>query len=146
MSTKHFSQETVWELKDGEIIFQEGEIGQEMYIVQRGAVRISKKIGAEEIELAVLKQGEFFGEMSVLDSEPRSATAKAQGKAKILVVPRGGFLLKIRRDPTFGFELLQSLSKRIRQTNSRFLEELGEVSQEKYKQTAASLEFQSQKK
>ncbi len=59
--------------------------------------------------------------MSLLESRPRFASAYAKGPTKVLVIKAGGFLLKIRRDPTFAFELLQSLSMRIRVTNERLL-------------------------
>ena len=62
--------------------------------------------------------------MSLLESLPRSATARARGKTRLLAIHPGGFLLKIRRDPTFAFEMLQTLSRRIRYTNDNLMKEL----------------------
>ena len=66
------------------------------------------------VGVEVLGKGDFFGEMALLESEPRSATVRSVGSTKVLVIQSGGFLLKIRRDPTFAFEMLQRLSGRLR--------------------------------
>ena len=121
---KKFAQESTLRLVDGEIIFHEGDNSSEMYVVVEGEVTVSKQSSRDDIHLATLHRGEFVGEMSLLESLPRSATAKAKGNTKLLVIHPGGFLLKIRRDPTFAFEMLQSLSKRIRLTNESLMREL----------------------
>lgn len=117
-----FSPDSFREYSDGEIIFREGDRSLEMYVVQSGSVLVTK--GA--VPLALLERGDFLGEMSLLESLPRSATAVSRGNTRLLCIQPGGFLLKIRRDPTFAFELLQSLSKRIRQTNERLLSSVNE--------------------
>jgi CRP-like cAMP-binding protein len=71
------------------------------------------------MRLAVLERGSFFGEMSLLEGLPRSATARAIGAVELLVLKPGSLLLRIRRDPTFAFELLQQLSGRIRDLNEK---------------------------
>jgi CRP-like cAMP-binding protein len=108
-----FSPEGLREYSDGETVFREGDASFEMYVVQSGTVAVFQN-GAE---IAVLRRGDFLGEMSLLESLPRSATAKARGPVRLLCIEPGGFLLKIRRDPTFAFELLQALSRRIRTLN-----------------------------
>lgn len=112
-----FSTESIREYGDGEVVFREGDRSHEMYVVHTGEVVVSKG----GVELAVLRRGDFLGEMSLLESLPRSATATVRGGAKLLCIQPGGFLVKIRRDPTFAFELMQSLSRRIRTTNERLL-------------------------
>jgi CRP/FNR family transcriptional regulator, cyclic AMP receptor protein len=119
-----FPQESNREFNDGDIIFTEGDDSREMYVVVDGEVVVSKKSAKGEITLAVLKKGDFVGEMSLLESLPRSATARSRGKTKLLGIYPGGFLLKIRRDPTFAFEMLQTLSRRIRVTNDTLMKEL----------------------
>ena len=121
MMKTSFSPESLRAYADGETIFREGENSFEMYVVQSGCVVVSKA----GVELAVLGRGDFIGEMSLLESLPRAATVTARGPARLLCIQPGGFLLKIRRDPTFAFELLQSLSRRIRCANEWALE--GEV-------------------
>jgi CRP/FNR family cyclic AMP-dependent transcriptional regulator len=118
---QRFAQETVQTFNDSDVIFSEGDETHEMFIVQQGEVVIAKKTNHGDVILATLKRGDFFGEMSLLESLPRSATARAKGETKLLTILPGGFLLKIRRDPTFAFEMLQSLSKRIRLTNDRLV-------------------------
>lgn len=118
---------SVREFSDGDLVFMEGDDSREMYVVIQGEVVVTKKSGSGEVKLATLHRGEFVGEMSLLESLPRSATARAQGETKLLSIQPGGFLLKIRRDPTFAFEMLQSLSKRIRFTNDSLMAELNRV-------------------
>ena len=73
-----------------QVIFREGELGSEMYVVLEGRVMISKYIpGAGEEALAFLERGDYFGEMALIDNQPRSADAKAHdGGAVILAIPR----------------------------------------------------------
>lgn len=121
---KKFAQESNREFADGDLIFAEGDDSREMYVVVAGEVVVSKASPKGDVVLAVLKKGEFVGEMSLLESLPRSATARARGQTELLAIHPGGFLLKIRRDPTFAFEMLQALSRRIRVTNDSLMREL----------------------
>jgi CRP/FNR family cyclic AMP-dependent transcriptional regulator len=119
-----FAHESLREFADGDLIFAEGDDSREMYIVVEGEVVVSKKSGIGDVTLAHVHRGEFVGEMSLLESLPRSATARAHGLTKLLAIQPGGFLLKIRRDPTFAFEMLQVLSRRIRVTNESLIKEI----------------------
>lgn len=121
VNTQRFAEHTIRSFKNQETIFKENENGREMFIVQEGEVSIVKNVEGKELELARITRGGFVGEMSLLESLPRSATAKAVGDTKLVVLEPGGFLLKIRRDPTFAFEMMQQLSRRIRNTNDRLL-------------------------
>ncbi len=115
----------------GEYIVREGEESHNMYVIQSGSVQITKSVGDDEVILATLGKGDFFGEMSLLESLPRDANAVAFGETHLLVIQPGGLLLRIRRDPTFAFEMLTRLSRRIRSLNSRmvkFIEERPESS------------------
>jgi CRP-like cAMP-binding protein len=142
--SKKFSQEATLSFNDGDIIFAEGDQSREMYVVVEGEVAVSKKSNKGEVTLAVLQRGDFVGEMSLLESLPRSATARARGKTKLLAIQPGGFLLKIRRDPTFAFEMLQTLSRRIRVTNEQLMKELGRTgsNSESIKAILQGAEFQ----
>jgi len=124
LDEKKFAQESVLRFAHNELIFSEGDESREMFVVRRGEVLITKKSPRGEVELARLKKGDFLGEMSLLESLPRSATARANGETELLAIHPGGFLLKIRRDPTFAFEIMQSLSRRIRITNDVLVREL----------------------
>ena len=120
-----FAHETYEDFEDGECIFEEGDLGRDLYIVQSGMVQIRKKAQGGEIEMAAFKKGDFFGDMALLQSLPRYAGAYACGKTKLLILKPAGFLLKIRRDPTFAFEMLQQLSYRVKMSNDRLLEIVG---------------------
>jgi CRP-like cAMP-binding protein len=109
---------------DGEVICREGESSSEMFIIQSGKVRIFKTSRQGHVELALLEKGNFFGEMSVLEGLPRDATAQAVGVTRVVVMSTGALLVRLRRDPTFAFELLHRLSGRVRSLNSRLLEAL----------------------
>lgn len=139
-----FSHEHLREFEDGDLIFMEGDDSREMYVVVGGSVEVTKRSGGTEISLALLKKGDFVGEMSLLESLPRSATARAKGPTKLLAIQPGGFLLKIRRDPTFAFEMLQALSKRIRVTNDAMMRELGraDATTESLRTVLQSAEFE----
>ncbi len=114
------------EFLDGEIIFSEGDSGRDLYIIQEGEVVIRKKSDVGEIELVRFSRGDFFGDMALLQGIPRFATAYSLGKSKILILQPGGFLLKIRRDPTFAFEMLQQLSMRVKNSSERFIQAVSE--------------------
>ena len=140
-----FSHEHQRSFEDADLIFMEGDDSREMYVVVQGEVVVSKSSGTTDVTLATLRKGDFVGEMSLLESLPRSATARAKGKTKLLAIQPGGFLLKIRRDPTFAFEMLQSLSKRIRTTNENLMRELGRAGStaESLKAVIEGAEFQA---
>jgi CRP-like cAMP-binding protein len=128
-----YEREVEKTFEDGEIIVHEDETTREMYVIQEGAVEVSKKSGDGEIILGKLERGDFFGEMALLESLPRSGTVRAIGRTRLLIIHAGGFLLKVRRDPTFAFEMLQKLSHRIRVLDEKLadaahrLGETGEV-------------------
>ncbi len=145
--TEKFSSDSVRHFRAGEIIFSEGDDSREMFVVLEGQVEVVKKspYGAT-VRLAAISRGEFLGEMSLLESLPRSATARAVNDVKLLAIHPGGFLLKIRRDPTFAFEIMQSLSRRIRVTNESLMSAMnrGETSTENLRRIIQGSEFDGQ--
>jgi CRP/FNR family transcriptional regulator, cyclic AMP receptor protein len=106
---------------DGDVIVREGDTGREMYVIRSGRVEVSKSLGGRTVVLATLERGSFFGEMSLLESRPRNATVRAKGDTELLVIEPGALLLKIRRDPTFAFEMLQHMSRRIRALDEQLM-------------------------
>ena len=109
-----FNHDFVETFQDGECIFKEGDSGTDLYIVQKGSVRIVKEMSGDQIEIAAFERGDFFGDIGLLQNVPRYASAYAVGEVRLLILGRAGFLLKIRRDPTFAFEMLQQLSHRVK--------------------------------
>ena len=113
--------------KDGSIIFEENSIGKEMYIIISGKVKIIKEKGTVETILATLDEGEFFGEMSLFDNNPRSATVKAIGNIKLLEINQKDFLKRISNDPSLAFRILEKMSQRIRITDEKILNHVLEM-------------------
>lgn len=138
-----FSSDSVRIFGPGEIIFSEGDDSREMFVVLEGRVEIVKPSPRGEVRLASIERGEFLGEMSLLESLPRSATARAIETTRLLAIHPGGFLLKIRRDPTFAFEIMQSLSRRIRVTNDALMKAMsaGDTPSESLRQIIQGSEF-----
>lgn len=129
---RRFLHEHVRAFEDGELIFKEGDEGRDLYIIREGGVLIKKESPVGELTLVEFSRGDFFGDMALLQSIPRFASAYSKGKSKILILQPGGFLLKIRRDPTFAFEMIQQLSSRLKFTSEKFLEAVasGKVSKD----------------
>ncbi len=121
LTPNHFEHETIKEFADGERIFEEGDVGRDLYIIQRGTVEIRKNTALGEVPLARFGRGEFFGELALVHSIPRTASAVSVGPSTLIILQPGGFLLKIRRDPTFAFEMIQQLSHRVKISNDRIV-------------------------
>jgi CRP-like cAMP-binding protein len=98
----------------GDVIFAEGDVSAEMFIVQEGKIAVTKMVAGREVFLATLERGDFFGELALLDAQPRHATCHALVPTRLLAIRSGELLLKLRRDPTFALEMLQTMSRRIR--------------------------------
>ena len=113
--------------KDGDTIFDENSIGKEMYIILTGNAKVIKKKDGAETTLATLEEGDFFGEMSLFDNSPRSATVKALGDVKLLEINQKNFLKKISRDPSLAFRMLEKMSQRIRNSDEIILNYIVEI-------------------
>ena len=105
------------EYADGESVCIQGERGDCLYVIQSGTLAVVREDGGTEMELAELKAGDIFGEMSIFDREPRSATVRAKGKAQVLTLDKRGFLRRVHEDPSLAFRILESMSRRIRSLN-----------------------------
>ena len=98
----------------GEIIFRQGEKGDSMYVVQDGYVEVVKEIDGMDSRLAVLGQGDFFGEMAIFENSARSATVRALGTTRVLTVDKRNFLRRIHEDPSLAYHLVQVMAGRMR--------------------------------
>ena len=105
--------------EDGQRIVKQGEVGDCMYIVQKGNVEVIAESPDGEIRLAVLGAGEVFGEMALFTKTPRSATVRASGKARVLSIDRRGFVKRIHEDPSLAFGILRKMSERIGTLNQQ---------------------------
>jgi CRP-like cAMP-binding protein len=111
-----------------EIIFREKHPGAGMYVIQEGMVEIIKGLqsGGRHI-LIVLGEGDFFGELALLDSEPRSATAVAARATDIIGIFRPDLMDLVKREPKLGVKILTNIvrfiASRLRKTNMKLLEQ-----------------------
>lgn len=123
--SKHDTPNFSVEFKAEELIFEEGDLGTEMYIVQEGKVAILKRFKGREQQLALLGQGDFFGEMSVLEDLPRTATARASTGCRLLEINGSTFDQMLRKNPEIAVRMMRKLSRRLRETDLRLREALG---------------------
>lgn len=119
------SQMTPCSFSPGTDIVREGDQGDGLYIIQAGMVKVSKKSasGQGEAALALLKAGDFFGEMALLDDQPRSATVSALGPTQCLFLSRTSFVAVLEQHPQIAVAMLPVLTQRIR-TAERWVESL----------------------
>ena len=131
----------------GETIIREGDTSTEMFIIQEGKVAVTKRIGDNEVFLATLQRGDFFGEMSLLESLPRNATVRALTQTRLVAIRAGELLMKFRRDPTFAFEMIQRMSSRVRQLNDQVIQlmQLDQISRTELQELSLRTEFPEQK-
>lgn len=102
----------------GEIIFHRGDPGQTLYVILSGRVRIyAPSEDGSEVVLGILWPGEFFGELSLLDGQPRSASAQAIDDCEMLVIGREDFHRFLRSHPGASIIVLEVLSRRLRRTD-----------------------------
>jgi len=99
-------------------LFQQGEKGVAMYLIESGRVRISIRDEDEnEVTLAELAQGDFFGEMSLIDGRQRSADARVIEDARLAILSRDSFLAFVRTNPDVALKMLSALTDRLRRTD-----------------------------
>jgi CRP/FNR family cyclic AMP-dependent transcriptional regulator len=110
----------VYSYAPGEIIFKEGDEGEFMYILLQGSVDLTKKVGKGETILKTVSiPYEFFGEMALVDGRPRSATARANGAAKLALIDQPSFENMILTNGKFALKIIKVLSERIRRSNTQ---------------------------
>lgn len=99
-------------------LFNQGDKGDAKYLIESGRVRISiRDEDQQELTLAELAQGDFFGEMSIIDGRQRSADARVLEDARLAILPRDDFLRFVRTKPDVALEMLSALTDRLRRTD-----------------------------
>lgn len=105
-------------LEPSEVLFNEHDIADDAYAIDNGWVSISKRDAQDhELVLAILSQGELFGELALLEGGERSATATAVTSTELIVIEKAKLLEETKRDPAQLLELLQYFAKRVRETD-----------------------------
>jgi pSer/pThr/pTyr-binding forkhead associated (FHA) protein len=105
--------------KDGEALFQEGDLGSEMYVVQTGMVRLFRVRDGMKQELAVMEKGDFFGELAVLEGLARTTHAEAMGDVEVIEINSATFDRMIRANIEIAVRMLRKLSNRLQEANNR---------------------------
>ena len=102
----------------GEVLFREGDPGEEMYVIQTGRVRISQVFPSGERTLAVIGPGEFFGEMAILNGKPRTATATALEALHALVIDGRTFEAMVLGNGEIAVRMITRLARRLHSANA----------------------------
>lgn len=108
----------------GDVVFREGDVGDKLYLILDGKIRISREVsGMGEEALAVLGPGAAFGEMSLIDDFPRSADARVHERCRLLVLTKEALEDLLFLDKDLAYEILMNfvriLSARLRETNDK---------------------------
>jgi len=126
----------------GEVIFCENDIGETAYVIESGRVEVLKKLDGKKVHLAYIGPGEPFGEMSLIDEKPRSASVVAVERTTLRELHRDEFLEAFQKQPEMAISLLKILFARLREADATILNlhrsqpELVELPQQRF-QTAA---------
>jgi CRP/FNR family transcriptional regulator, cyclic AMP receptor protein len=105
-------------LNAGARLFERGDRGSELYIVHSGKVELSiHDLAGEKIVLTVAERGDFFGELSLLDSHPRTATAKALEDTELIVLNRDNLLIFFKKKPDAALDMIAAMGAMIRKAD-----------------------------
>ena len=106
--------------RDETVVLEGDDSVQALYLIATGSVQVYMTgIDGRETILSFLERGDFFGEMSLIDGEPRSASVRTVTDAKLLVIHRESFLSLIRKSPEIAMALMSELCKRLRKANKQ---------------------------
>lgn len=103
-----------------EVIFLESDEGDSLFVIKKGKVKISRmNEDGKEVILAILKDGDFFGEMSIFDGQCRSATVTAINESEVIILRRDDFMNIIEKDPLISISLLREMTRRLRKADTQ---------------------------
>jgi CRP/FNR family transcriptional regulator, cyclic AMP receptor protein len=107
------------DLKESEVLFHVGDKGDAMYVIQKGVIdiRVPLQGPKKEMTVSVLHEGEFFGELSIIDGLPRTATAIAGETTELLEMKRSEFMKFLMDRPAVAISMVSIIGKRLRDTN-----------------------------
>ena len=114
---------------DGEIIVRQGDVGDRMFVIQKGRAQVLVEKDGQETPIRVAEEGELIGEMAVFEHHVRSATVRALGEVRVLTVDKRNFLKRIHEDPSLAFRVVQTMSRRIRELSDELARLKGRGSQ-----------------
>jgi uncharacterized membrane protein len=102
---------------EGDVIFKQGHEGSSLFIIEDGGVEISYGEGKAKVRLATLFTGQYFGELSLFDGAPRSATATALKRSRLIRLDRDDLVDFVNKNPAAALRIIAEMSERLRQTN-----------------------------
>lgn len=114
----------------GETLVRQGEVGDCMFVLQEGEVEVIKEEDGREAVVDVLKAGEMFGEMAIIERQLRSATVRAVTPVRVLTIDKKTFLRRVHEDPTLALNVLKTMSNRIRKLDAELATLKGSVAAE----------------
>jgi len=116
----HFADSFIYRrLAHGDVVFRQGDAGHEAYVVVKGQIRIVREYGSRQEDLAMLEAGELFGEIALLDGDPRTATAIAASEVtELMVLPRSAFLEQVRLNANLAADMFRMFARRFRSLES----------------------------
>jgi hypothetical protein len=121
-----------------QLIVRENDQGEFLYLIKSGSVKVVKNHGKNETVLSILPEGGHFGEMGLIDNEPRSASCVANEECSILIMGKDDFLDVLYRSPEIALELFKLFTQRIRQNNERILQLTAELEKARPEKTSAT--------
>ena len=105
-------------VQPGEVIFKQSDVeSNSLYLIERGSVEISEGEGESRVKLAIFNTGQYFGELSLLDGAPRSATAMAIDQTTLVRLDRDDFISFVKNNPSAAVSIMAELGARLRNTN-----------------------------
>ncbi len=107
------------EFPKGTVLFREGELGTEMFVLHSGRVSISKRVREVDKLLATLGPGEFFGEMAIISNRPRNATAVVSEDARLLVIDPKTFEGMVRGNSEIAVRMIKKLAERLSEADAQ---------------------------
>jgi CRP-like cAMP-binding protein/flavin-dependent dehydrogenase len=102
------------EYADGAQLCRQGEPGNCMFVIQSGRAEVLREEGGRESLVGELGPGDVFGQMAITDGQPRSATVRVKGRARVLTLDKRTFLRRVHEDPSFAFKMLEEMSQIVR--------------------------------
>ena len=106
-------------LAAGDVLFEEGDVGSVAYVVESGVIEICRFTGEEYVTLVELEKGALFGEMALIDNQPRSAMARANGEAVVKEIGKEAFMQYLKSSPNVAFNMMQQLAGHVRTANAK---------------------------
>ena len=100
---------------DGDVIVRQGEPGDCMYEILAGTVEVLREKNGQEVCLAMLSKGDFFGEMAIFEREVRSATVRTMGEVRAITIDKRTLMRRISEDPSLAFRIVEKMANRIRE-------------------------------